>query len=90
MSFVATLSPEDAWVLAREASRRGVDPEAVAAELLTESLDRVRKRSQPWSGAQALAYREEQGIPPLFADAPDSPELARSLRAAAETRQPVG
>jgi hypothetical protein len=87
MSLFLTLTPEDARVLELEASRRGVGPEAVATELLTESLERVRGRPQPWSGAQALAYREAQGIPPLFADAPDSPEFARCLRAEAETRQ---
>lgn len=87
MTMTIQLSPEQAAVLAREASRRGVSNEVLAAEWLTRRLSELTPQDEQWTGARAIAYWEEQGLPALFPGADDSPAIARQLRSRAERKE---
>ncbi len=80
MTITIELTPEEEARLKSEATRRNLEPVALVHSLIT-SLQK------PMSGAEALAYWEEQDCLGVFADRPeDSPELARKLRQEAEQR----
>lgn len=80
MTITIELTPEEETRLKAEATRRNLDP----ADLVHSLISSLQK---PMSGAEALAYWEEQDCLGVFADrSEDSPELARRLRQKVEVR----
>jgi hypothetical protein len=82
MTLTIELTPEQENRLQAAAERRGLEPAEYAQRLLAENLPEL-----PATGAQLLAYWDEEGCLGVFSDRPeDSPELARQLRQNAEVR----
>ncbi len=80
MTITLALTPTEETRLKAEATRRNLEP----TDLLHSYIASLQA---PLSGAEALAFWEEQGCLGVFADSlSDSPELARTLRHEAEQR----
>ena len=80
MTITIDLTPEEEAHLKAEATRRNLDPKDLVHSL-------ILSLQKPMTGAEAIAFWEEQGCLGVFADcAEDSPEIARKLRQEAERR----
>lgn len=90
MTLVVELSPEEEASLRERADAAGLDEAAYVRRLIQSDTP---KRPEPANGealpktpAETLAYWEREGLFGLFAEGPDSPELARQIRKQAEKR----
>lgn len=81
MTITLELEPEIEALLREIAARDGVDATDYARRLIEAGLNKQRM-----TGAEALAYWKREGVRGVFADALDSPELARQLRDQEEMR----
>ena len=81
MAIAIELRPEIEAQLRERAARAGVDVTEYAGRLIEEGLT-----GRPMTGADVLAYWDREGVRGVFAGGPDSPELARQLRAQEEGR----
>lgn len=86
MTLTLELTPEEEAALKAAAAEAGVD-EARYLKGLIDQARTVVPPDRPMTGKEALAFWEREGVLGIFDDRPeDSPELARTLRRQAETR----
>jgi hypothetical protein len=91
MTLTLDLTPELESLLCTEAARHGLPLKEFALRALDigarSGAMRVEPDAVPQTGAEALAYWEQEGVLGIFGDRPDSPEFARELRRQAERRE---
>ena len=81
-TLIISLTSAEEKKLKACASAQGIDPSDYAHLLIGRGLE-----SRPATGADAIAFWENEGVFGTFADRPDSPEFAKMLREEAEKRR---
>jgi hypothetical protein len=82
MTLIIELSDAEEQRFRQEAADAGLDELEYARKRLLGGIPQAKPRT----GAEALAFWEHEGVLGLFSDRPDTPEFARELRSAAESR----
>ena len=93
MTLILELTPEQEQQIEAEARRRNMDAASYAKALLfeEEAAEQLgpaaaQAAEEPWSGADLVAYWEQEGVIGSRPDITDSLEHARAIRRKAERR----
>jgi len=84
MTLTIELTPEQEAALQAQAMEAGMEASEYARQLLASDLV---TEPRPMTGAEILAFWEQEGVFGVFADRGDAQEYARHLREQAQSRQ---